>query len=202
MRVLVSSARAFHKIYGIKYDEIKRFRPCGGREPGRALDGTDAQPVAPQRYPGPWRRLYFPPFGGYLVSGGRPARVWVCGGGASGSRTTHLLLLPRSKLTSIPQDEIRPEGDAEQGERRPVRASDLSARFLRRSRRLRLSTLQPRRQDCLLLLQLCLQRLRTQKGFLSVSDGRCVGAARRACTRSGARRQGGDGCSGGRGQRS
>ena len=36
MRVLVSSARAFHKIYGIKYDEIKRFRPGGGREPGRA----------------------------------------------------------------------------------------------------------------------------------------------------------------------
>lgn len=48
MRVLVSSARAFHKIYGIKYDEIKRFRPCGGREPGRALD---AQRFAPQSRP-------------------------------------------------------------------------------------------------------------------------------------------------------
>jgi hypothetical protein len=119
-----------------------------------------------------------------------------CGGGTPASRTTHLLLLPRSKLTSIPLDEVRHEGDAEQSERWPVRASDLSARFLHRPRRLRLSTLQPRRQDRLLLLQLRLQRLRTQKGFLSVSDGRRVRAARRARIRSG-----GEGGSGGGGRR-
>ena len=49
MRVLVSSARAFHNIYGIKYDEIKRFRPGGGREPGRAAFPRGAETR-------PWRR--------------------------------------------------------------------------------------------------------------------------------------------------